>query len=104
MNVEFSKRLLWRYVNKKLRKVVHTYHVFAILSILIEELILDLKNDKEIKIFNFSKIYLHKTKPRKYFDVRYQKIMESQGSKIIKIELSKKLKNKLVKYLHIDES
>ena len=102
MNIEISKRLFWRYVNIKLNRAVHSYHVFAIISILFEEIIEDLKKSKQIKIFNFATISLNETKPKKYFDVRYQKIMESKGGRLIKIDLSKKIKRKLVQYLDVD--
>jgi nucleoid DNA-binding protein len=102
MSIEVNKRLFWRYVNIKLNRAIHSYHVFSILSILLEEIIEDLKKSKEIKIINFATISLNDTKPKKYFDVRYQKIMESKGGRLIKIDLSKKIKKKLIQYLDVD--
>lgn len=103
MNIEINKRLFWKYLNSRLSKKIHSYHVFAILSILLEELASDLKSNKIIKIFNFATISLEKTNPKKYYDVRFQKIMYSQGSKILKITLNKKVKKKLLEYFDIDK-
>lgn len=102
MNKEISKKIFWRFVNKKINRAIHHYHVFAVISLLFEEIVKDLLSNKKIKIFNFCTISLEKNNPKKYFDVRFQKIMISKGSNLIKIELSKKLKKKLVNSLDVD--
>jgi nucleoid DNA-binding protein len=102
MNKEISKKIFWRYVNSKIKRKIHHYHVFAIISILFEEIVKDLLNNKEIKIFNFGTLSLNKTKAKKYYDVRFQKVMQSTGSRILKFELSKKIKKKLINYLDVD--
>lgn len=103
MNKEISKRTFWRYVNIKINRVIHHYHVFAVISILFDEIISDLISGKQIKIFNFGTLYLKSTNPRKYYDVRFNKIMESGGNKIMKFSLSNKFKKKLIKYVSLDE-
>jgi hypothetical protein len=104
MNREINKKLFWRILNKKTKNKTHHYHVFAVLSILFEEMIKDLKSNKRIKIFNFASILLENKKPKKYFDVRHQKIMISKGSKRLKISLIKKFRDKLINYLDVDAS
>ena len=53
MSNDFDKRSLWRFVNKKINRVSHHYHVFAVMSTLFEEMIVDLKNGKKIKYIIF---------------------------------------------------
>lgn len=103
MNKEINKRVFWRFVNLKIKRVIHHYHVFAVISILFDEIIKDLSGGKDIKIFNFGNLSLKSTKPRKYYDVRFNKIMESSGNKILKFSLSKKLRTKLISYICLDE-
>lgn len=103
MNIEITKRDFWRYINKKIKKIVHHQHVLNIISILFEEMILDLKNDKEIKIFNLGTLFLQKNNSKKYYDVRFQKIMESKPAKILKFVPSKKFKKKLVSRIDLDK-
>lgn len=59
-----SKRCLWRLINKKIKRLIHNYHVFSIISILFEEIIKDLIDGKSIKIHNFGILELVKTKPK----------------------------------------
>lgn len=101
-NDSISKKSLWKYVNKKIKKTIHYYHVFSIISILFEEIIKDLREEKELKVFNFGTLILQKTKPKKYHDVRYQKVMQAPAHKLMKFSLAKKIRNKLCNYLDID--
>lgn len=97
-----SKRSLWKYVNKKIKRSIHYYHVFSIISILFEEILKDLQEEKELKVFNFGTLVLKKTNPKKYHNVRYQKVMQAEAHKLMKFSLAKKIRNKLCKYLDLD--
>jgi nucleoid DNA-binding protein len=99
-----SKRDLWRYVNIKVNKAIHYYHVSAIIGILFDELIQDLKDDKIISIHNFCKLKLQKTNPRKYHDVTLNRVMISAGAKILKFTLASKIKKKICMELDIDKT
>ena len=99
-----SKRNLWRYVNQKIKRTIHHYHVFSVITILFEEMLIDLKNGKDVKIFNFGTLSLQKTNPRKYFDVRFQKIMQSEGHRILRFILAPVIRKKLKNLLDIDKS
>ena len=99
-----SKRVLWQYVNKKIRRLVHHYHVFSVMTILFEEMLKDLKSGKRIRIFNFGTLSLQKTKPRKYFDVRYQQVMQSSGHRILRFILAPTLSKKLRHHLDLDKT
>lgn len=99
-----SKRCLWRLINKKIKRLIHNYHVFSIISILFEEIIKDLIDGKSLKIHNFGTLELVKTKPKKYHDVRFKKVMESKGNMIMKFSLARKIKKKLCSNLDINKT
>jgi nucleoid DNA-binding protein len=99
-----DKRTFWKYVNKKLNRSIQAWHVISVINILFDEMISDLKAGKEISIFNLGTIFLQNTKPRSYFDFRFQKIMLSSGSKVLKFVLSPKFRKNFVKKLDIDRT
>src|SRR3989304_1401991 len=94
-----DKRTFWKFINKKIGRKVKSYHVISIINILFEEILSDLKDGKDLKIFNFGEILLKNTKPRKYHDVRYNRIMLSSGNKILKLVLPRVIRKKLCKML-----
>lgn len=99
-----DKRYLWKFVNKKINRAVKGYHVVSIINILFEEMLSDLRSGKEIEIFNFGKLFLKKMNPRKYHDVRYNRVMVSHGGRILKFILSPKIKRKICQALDIDKT
>lgn len=99
-----GKKVLFSYVNNKINHLVKYYHVYGVISILFEEMIKDLVDGKEIKIYNFGTIYLRQNKSRKYFDVRFQKIMQSRENKILKFKLSPTLRKKLCNEIDVDRT
>lgn len=101
--VSISKRNLWHYVNRKIKRLIHHYHVFSVISILFEEMIKDLKNGKEIKIVNLGTLMLKDMPPRKYHDVRYHRVMESPGHRIMRMFLAKQIRKKLCDSLDLDK-
>jgi|SRR5277367_4299886 len=103
MSPNISKRDLWRYVNRKIKRLIHHYHVFSVISLLFDEMIQDLKDGKEIKIANLGTIVLKETPPRKYHDVRFRRIMESPGHRIMRLFLAKPIRKKLCDSLDLDK-
>lgn|SRR5574339_69400 len=99
-----SKRTFWRYVNVKIKRIIHHYHVFAVISILFEEMLKDLKQGKEVKIFNLGTLYLKETKPRWYHDVNKRQVVLSGKNKILKFKLAPKLKKRLSESVDIDKT
>lgn len=97
-----SKRNLWRYVNRKVRRFVHHYHVFSVITILFEEMLRDLKLGKEIKIFNLGTLSLQETKPRLYHDVNKRQVVLSSKHKILRFALAPKIRKKLCEHLDLD--
>ena len=100
--LSISKRDLWRYVNRKIKRLIHHYHVFSVISILFEEMTQDLKNGREIKISNLGTLVLKKTPPRKYHNVKYRRVMQSPGHKVLRLFLAKPIRKKLCDSLDLD--
>lgn len=101
-SINISKRDLWHYVNRKIKRLIHHYHVFAVISFLFEEMIQDLREGKEIKIANFGTLVLRDMPPRKYHDVRFQKVMESPGHRVLRLFFTKPISKKLRESLDLD--
>jgi nucleoid DNA-binding protein len=102
-NLSVSKRDLWHYVNCKIKRLTHRYHVFAVISILFEEMVKDLRQGKSIKIANLGTISLQDTKPRWYHHVRLRQMVLSPGHRIMRFSLVKPIHKKLVKFLDLDK-
>jgi nucleoid DNA-binding protein len=98
-----SKRDFWHYVNLKVKRVIHHYHVFAVISILFDEMVRDLKDGKEIKVANFGTLMLKQLPPRRYHNVVYKKIMSSPGHRIIRLFLTERLRKKLCSSVDLDK-
>lgn len=98
--ISINKRILWKYVNLKIHRSIHYYHVFSIITILFDELLEDLKSGQEIKIFNFGSLQLKNTNPRRYHDVRFKKILLSKPHRILRFILAPVVRKKMCK--HID--
>ena len=103
MSLSISKRDLWHYVNRKIKRLIHHYHVFSVISILFDEMTKDLKSGKEIKIVNFGVLMLKDTPPRKYHDVRFRRVMESTGHRVMRLFLAKIIRKKLCEALDLDK-
>lgn len=99
-----SKRYLWRYVNQKINRIVHHYQVFSIITILFEEILLDLKSGKNIKIDNFGTLSLQEMKPRRHFDIVRNEVRLSDGHQILRFFLAKSFKKKLCQELDLDRT
>ena len=97
-----SKRDLWKYVNLKIKRLIHHYHVFSVITILFEEMLNDLKQGKDIKIFNLGILSLKETKPRLYHDVTKKQLILSNKHKILKFLLAPKIRKKICEHLDID--
>jgi nucleoid DNA-binding protein len=103
MSISVSKRDLWHYVNRKIKRLIHHYHVFSVISILFDEMLKDLRAGKEIKIFNLGVLVLKDTPPRKYHDVRFHRVMVSPGHRVMRLFLSKAIRKKLCESLDLDK-
>jgi nucleoid DNA-binding protein len=99
-----NKRSLWRYVNKKIKRIIHHYHVLSIITILFDEILKDLISGKDIKIFNFGNLSLKKMKPRKYHDINQKRTLLSKEHRILRFTLSPIIRKKLCKNIDINKT
>ena len=60
------KQVLSRFISAKLKGAVHKYAIMSIISILIEEMLIDIRQFKEIDIFNFCSIKLKRTSQKEF--------------------------------------
>lgn len=97
--ISINKKILWRFVNIKIKRIIHHYHVLSVINILFEEILKDFKRGKEIKIFNFGTLKLKNTKPRRYHDVRFNKILLSKAHRILRFTLTRPVRKKICFYL-----
>jgi nucleoid DNA-binding protein len=102
--LSIDRRVLWKYLNIKISRSVNYAHTFGIMNILIDELIKDLNNEKQIKIENFGTLQLIKTKPRVYFHLKFRKKMKSSGKKILRFKICKKMRDKLAENIDLDRT
>ena len=89
-------------MNKKIKRVIHHYHVFSVITILFDEIIRELVHTGHIKIHNFGTLALNTLKPRKYYNVIHQQVMESKGHRILRFTLAPLVRKKIV--AHLDPS
>lgn len=99
-----NKRTLWRFVNNKIRRIIHHYHVFSVITILFDEMIKDLVANKDIKIFNFGVLSLKNMKPRRYHDVTRRQVVLSKGHRILRFTLAAPIRKKLCDHLDLDKT
>ena len=102
--ISINKRMLWQYVNLKIKRTIHYYHVFGVITILFDEMIKDLKNNQLIRIFNFGTLFLKEMKPRRYYDVKQRKVLLSKGYRILRFRLNPRINKKIRALLNIDKT
>ena len=104
MNNYYDKKNFWRYVNLKIKRSVHHYHVFSVMSILFEEIAKDWMSGKELDVHNFAKMSLKKTVSKNRYDVVLKKVVFSNTKKrVLSFVLSKKVKKILHQFLVVGE-
>ncbi len=94
---------LSKYVNRKIKRKINHHHVFSVISILIDELIEDLKQDKQFKIINLGIFGVKRTAPRKYFIKFRNKHLITRSKRKIFFKVANKFKKKLISFLDIDK-
>jgi nucleoid DNA-binding protein len=102
--LNIGKKKLWHYVNQKINKAVHYMHVFSIINILFEEMLIDLKAGKDIRIYHFGTFSLEEGNPRRYHHITLNKVIQSEGNRLLKFTLDKRLHTKLRKFLDLDKT
>lgn len=90
-------------VFKRLRGKVSSYKVLNIITFLFEVLIEEILDGRKIDLKNFCTIYIKRLAPRRHFNVQKKDFVTSVGKNIIRLKLSKKFTEKLIKNLNIND-
>ena len=99
-----NRKILWKKVCKKINGSVNSKHVYAIISLLFDEMQKDLKDGKKIKINNLFTLSLKDGSSKKHYNYVLKKITESKTRKKILINISPKLRDKIIYYFDLDET
>jgi nucleoid DNA-binding protein len=78
-------------ITKKINHSIHRLHVMSIISVLIDEMIKELKRGGEIKIPNFGTLKINDLKPKKIRSISTNKIKFAKRTKSLRFRLSKKI-------------
>ena len=96
-----NKRKLSFIVAKKFNQTIHYTHVANIISMFIDEFMIELQQKEQINISNFCNFRLEKSKPRKFHNVYKQRFAVSSGKPLLKIKLSKSLRNRIIQNMDL---
>lgn len=86
-----DKIKIWRKLTKELKGTVQLYHIFAVMSILVDEIKKYLLDGNDIKIKNFGTFKLRKTNERQFKSVQTNKYEISKPKNKLELKLSHKL-------------
>jgi nucleoid DNA-binding protein len=103
-SLSITKRMLWRHVNIRINRLIHSFHVFSIINILFDEMFQDLKQGKIVEINNFGTFELKHIKPHKYFNPRQQKVVMQRPRKSLRFTMSEKISKKITEHVDLDRS
>jgi nucleoid DNA-binding protein len=90
-----NKRKLYSLICKDLNHIIHHLHIFSVINILIEEIIIDLKSGKEIDIGNFGIFSLKELKPKKIISIINREIKFVDRTVALRFNIARKLTNLL---------
>lgn len=99
-----NRKILWKNTCKKINNSVHSKHVYAVMSILFDEIRKDLLNGNKIKINNLFTLKKKDGYLKKHYNYVLKKITESKAREKILITVSPKLRNKIIYYFDLDET
>jgi nucleoid DNA-binding protein len=100
----FDRELFADYIHKKLHKEIALHHIVAVLALLLDEVVLELKRGNEIVIKNFGYFVLKTLKAREHHNVRSGERIISPGKKVLRLHLEKKIRKYLLQRLDIDNT
>jgi nucleoid DNA-binding protein len=90
-----SRRKLAGFIHDKLQGRVFHSHIFAITSLLFEEMMNDLKSGKEIKITGLGTLSLKERAPKPFFDVNFREMRISKGTRNLVFSIDPDLRAKI---------
>jgi len=100
-SITLNKRKLTFLVTKRLKHNIHHIHIANVISIFVDEFLLNLQQKENINIPNFCHFKLEMSKPRKFHNLQKQRFAISEGKILLKIKLSKSLRNKIIQNMDL---
>lgn len=103
--MRYNKELFVNYVVNKMDRTINESHINSVITILFEEVMADFMQRKRFKIGNFGVFSLKKMRSRKYFDFRFQKVVECAGGKnVLKFLAIQKIRDLLCSLIDLDKT
>jgi nucleoid DNA-binding protein len=100
----FDRELFADYIHKKLKKEIALHHIVAVLTILLDEMVIELKRGQEVIVKNFGTFVLKTLKDREHHNVRTGERMISPGKKVLRLKMPRKITLYLLRRLDIDKT
>ena|SRR5208282_3864256 len=97
-----TKKQLWLLIVKTLNHNVHNAHILSIINILIDELVKELMDGKDIRIVNFGTFYIKTIKPKQIKNISSGNITTTKETSAIRFRLSRTLARELEKDIEED--
>lgn len=100
----FDRETFADYLHKRLKKEIALHHIVAVLALLLDEMVIELKKGNEVVIKNFGYLVLKTLKPREHHSVVSGERVISPGRKVLRLHLEKKIRKYLLRRLDIDKT
>lgn len=95
--MKINKHKLISYIQKDIDYAVSRIHLVSIISILIEELLAEIRNKKKLNIKNFGTFRISELMPRKIRSIKTGQIKFVRKVKILRFRLSKGISKYILK-------
>ena len=96
-----NKNKLTLLVAQKLQHSIHQKHIANVISMFIDEFMIELQQKEEINISNFCNFKLERSSPRKFHNVQKRRFAISSGKPLLKIKLSRSLRNRIIQNMDL---
>lgn len=96
-----NKRALTSLISKRIKHSIHCAHIENVMSLFMDEFIAALEKGQVLNMPNFCAFKLEKSKPRKFYNVQERRFAVSSGKYLIKIKISKPLRDKIVENIDV---
>lgn len=94
---------LAKFVKKRIKSNIKYNHVLAVVNILFDEIAKDFSENKQLKIFNFGKIFPAKSHDRYFIHIVNKTRTFAEGKRSLKFILIPRVKKKILKFLDVDK-
>jgi hypothetical protein len=99
-----GRRMLISYVCRKLQYKIESIHVACIAGILFDEIMKDMFDSKEIKIYNFGVLRIYQLADQMGHDVVRRARVVKKGVKVLRLILDESIKNIVDVHLDVERT